>query len=369
MSEDVYEQLIKWLVTTFRALPEIDSPEFREVVHLMYTPEEASLALEIGPKGGKLNELAAKTKRNGEELEAILEAMGEKGTMYIQPGSEDPIYRPLGVEAPGIFETVGWLRPNAPLKNELIDRLTKFRTIYVDEGISRLGSHCSAWCAVSALPPDALPQENLFEFLKRIDYIAVSDCTCRQMERHATRGKACGCIVECCMSLGEMARWAVEQGMARQITYEEALEILKGCEKNGQIHMGPPGPSLCNCCKHGCINLSAMERGLHHAFQRNHFYSVTDHKNCKTCGMCVQYCPVKARKIEEDKVTINRDDCIGCGACVMKCKNKAASMVYRSQEEIASIDLENYANAKRVGSMSTIDPLVLETIIKNTKAR
>lgn len=369
MSEDVYEKLVKWLVTTFRALPEIDSPEFREVVYLMYTPEEASLALEIGPKGGKLDELATKTKRTREDLKAALEIMGKKGTMYIQPETENPTYRPLGVEAPGIFETVGWLGPNAPLKNELIDRLTKFRTIYVDEGIARLGSHCMAWCAVGALPADALPQENLFEFLKRVDYIAVSDCTCRQMEKHATHGKTCGCIVECCMSLGEMARWAVEQGMGRHITREEALEILKKCEAHGQVHMGPPGPSLCSCCKHGCINLYAQERGFDHAFQRNHFYSVTDGKTCKACGTCVQYCPVKARTMEGNKVIIHHNRCIGCGACVMVCKAQAARMLRRPAEEIKEIDRENAVNAKRVGSMSTIDPLVRETIIKNLSSR
>jgi len=39
--EENYKLLIDWLVTTFRALPGIDTPEFRTIIYLLYTPEDA----------------------------------------------------------------------------------------------------------------------------------------------------------------------------------------------------------------------------------------------------------------------------------------------------------------------------------------
>ena len=48
MKDDAYEKLIAWLVRTFRALPGIDSPEFRDLIYFSYTPEEARLVVQMG---------------------------------------------------------------------------------------------------------------------------------------------------------------------------------------------------------------------------------------------------------------------------------------------------------------------------------
>ena len=131
MGNNVYEKLIDWLVTTFRALPSINTPEFRELVQFLYTPEEALLAVQMGPDGGKLDELVTKVGMKKEDLEALIECMMKKGTMFREPGSENPIYRPLGVELPGLFDTSALGDPNNPFKKQLLKHWGKFKPIYI----------------------------------------------------------------------------------------------------------------------------------------------------------------------------------------------------------------------------------------------
>ena len=36
MEDNVYEKLAEWLATTFRALPGVNGPEFKDLIHFLY---------------------------------------------------------------------------------------------------------------------------------------------------------------------------------------------------------------------------------------------------------------------------------------------------------------------------------------------
>lgn len=360
MEKDAYARLADWLASTFRGLPGIKKPEFMDLIHFLYTPEEARFALQIGPEGGKLDALSMKTGMSPEALKPIIASMEKKGTIYTEPGSEDPTYRPLGLEVPGLAETSGWGDVNTPFKQKLMDLWDKFRPVYINEAIAELGQHMQAWCAVGALPPDARPEENLYEQIRTTtDYVAVSGCPCRLIEKHGGHGETCDCINDCCMSFGEMARWAVEQGHSRRITHEETIAILEACAEKGQVHSGLPGAIICNCCKHACVNLYAMKMGKTHAYCPNHFLSVVDPDTCTSCGTCVERCPVGAVQLEKTAV-VDASRCIGCGACATGCEEKSIQMVRRSEEEIARLDAAFMEIFGKVLSKTKPDPLVLK---------
>lgn len=362
MEKDVYEKLIEWLVTTFRALPGVDTPEFREIVHFSYTPEEARLALDMGREGGKLDELAARVGMNKEDLKPLIESMQKKGTIYTEPGSGDPAYRPLGLEYPGLYETSAWVDAKSPFGRKLMELWAKFKPVYVEKGVSELGKHGMVWCMVSALPPDARPEENLFEHVRRNDYFAVTECSCRLMEQHAERGEACDCLVDCCLAFGTWARWAVEQGHARALTCDEALKILAQCEERGQVHTGLPNLTVCSCCKHACLSFAARKFGGQHVFMQNHFYAVVDPGACINCGECADRCPVGAMQIVEEAAVVDQTKCIGCGACTTGCAADSVRMARRSEEEIARLDGELAEGFLRLISLTMPDPLMLEAL-------
>jgi 2-oxoacid:acceptor oxidoreductase delta subunit (pyruvate/2-ketoisovalerate family) len=51
-------------------------------------------------------------------------------------------------------------------------------------------------------------------------------------------------------------------------------------------------------------------------------------KKCVKCGICWQFCPDNAIKIDEQgKRTVNYDFCKGCGICALECPVKAITMV------------------------------------------
>lgn len=104
VTENIYEELADMHVSSFSGAPEIKTPEFMQILRLLYTPKEARLAVQVGLIGGKLDELSDRTGVEKGELKEILHTMADKGTMWIDPGKEDPIYRSHGLVGPGITE-------------------------------------------------------------------------------------------------------------------------------------------------------------------------------------------------------------------------------------------------------------------------
>lgn len=54
---------------------------------------------------------------------------------------------------------------------------------------------------------------------------------------------------------------------------------------------------------------------------------------CKGCGVCVEFCPKKVLKIENEKVIIDKkEDCIYCGQCELRCPDNAIYIVEGKDE-------------------------------------
>ena len=51
-----------------------------------------------------------------------------------------------------------------------------------------------------------------------------------------------------------------------------------------------------------------------------------DEAQCIGCEDCVEICPLKALKVKDELVQVNRKRCIGCGLCNRACPNEALSM-------------------------------------------
>ena len=182
-------------------------------------------------------------------------------------------------------------------------------------------------------PRTVLPVDIVTELIKKEPFISISDCWCRSAMNF--KGKGCDHSLETCFGFGDLARMGVEAGLAREIDYEEACQILKKSEEEGLIHCVDNAEggleALCACCACSCLVIRSMIRNETNSGAPARFMAVTDRDKCKLCGKCKEICQVNAITILNEKKTTNADKCIGCGLCVSRCPEGACYMTPRKK--------------------------------------
>ena len=160
--------------------------------------------------------------------------------------------------------------------------------------------------------------EEISKYLNEAEVFSVSDCSCRTARE--IMGEGCGHLKEdMCIQLDHAAEYYIRTGRGRQITREEAFEIIKKAEENGLMHQIPntdgPGKThaICNCCSCSCFSLRTATMFLNNDMVRSNYVSHVDKDKCVACGECVQVCPVNALRLgqklcEEAQVIEERID-------------------------------------------------------------
>ena len=310
------------------------TPAFLKVLSLQFTPREARLALQIGLKGGTLEELSGKTGIEKDRLAKSLNTMADKGTMWIDPGKENPSCRVLGSAAPGLVETGIWGGIRYPYSVELGKALHEVIFEWTRDRLCKLGRpFAPVWAHPWALPEDAQPSENIAEFFKGQEYFSVSACPCRLSHWLAEPGDHCEHMLETCLHTGDTARWCVEHGQGREITYEDALQLLRDANADGLVHTININGFMCNCCKDCCPMFIGLRQLNTKTLIPTPFIPVIDEDTCNGCAKCEEACPTGAIKIEEaeDLAEVDADDCIGCGVCVAACAPASITLMRRPE--------------------------------------
>ena len=162
-----------------------------------------------------------------------------------------------------------------------------------------------------AIPAESksLPIEHLSHWLKKYEgHIGVSVCSCRKQQR--IRGEGSGDIEgEWCIGVGDFADYCRETNHGRDITYEEAMEILQKAEDKGYVHQitNIDGENkifgICNCAVGVCNALRTSQLFNTPNMSRSAYVARVDKKNCVACGRCVEYCPAGAVKLGQKLCT------------------------------------------------------------------
>jgi len=144
--------------------------------------------------------------------------------------------------------------------------------------------------------------EEISTYLEENDIFTVSPCSCRTDRE--VMGEGCGHLKEdMCIQMGHAAEYYIRTGRGRQITREEAYEILKRAEENGLMHEIPNTDgsgkthAICNCCGCGCLSLRTAAMFKNVDMVRSNYVSEVDAEKCVACGQCVENCPVNALKL------------------------------------------------------------------------
>lgn len=330
---DVYEQVADMIIEEDNGGP-TKTPAFLKLLSLQFTKEEARIALKLRTTGCKLNEIAALTGYSPEKMHKKLMAMADKGTVWYD-SSSDPVYRVVKTAAPGFSETGLWGGVRYPYSIELGKALRDMAGSWATGKLAKIPvPWAPVWAAIEALPEDADASHSIAEALKKEDYWSVSSCPCRLSHWIADPGNHCEHMLESCIMTGDESRWAVKHGMARELTYEECIEVIKACNRNGLVSTLNIQNNVCNCCNDCCVIFAADAACEgHSAFVPSPYLAQGDDDKCNACGICVDRCPVHAITVdkEEKTVSVSKETCFGCGVCVLECKPASLQLTLREQ--------------------------------------
>lgn len=144
--------------------------------------------------------------------------------------------------------------------------------------------------------------EEISKYLNENDIFTVSDCSCRTARK--AMGEGCGHLAEdICIQMGHAAEYYIRTGRGKQITREEAFEIIKKAEENGLMHQIPnldgsgKTHAICNCCGCSCLSLRTAGMFKNVDMVRSNYVSSIDKEKCVACGECVVNCPVNALQL------------------------------------------------------------------------
>jgi len=141
-----------------------------------------------------------------------------------------------------------------------------------------------------------------------------------------------------CLKFDDLAEYLIKREIGREVTKQEALEIIKKAEEDGLVHFVDNAlgdiKHNCNCCGCCCWALGPIKRREipRDEIMATYFIRYTDEEECIGCGDCIEVCPVDALAMGNDFPIADEDWCIGCGLCIIKCPQSAVKLRAKSEQ-------------------------------------
>jgi NADPH-dependent glutamate synthase beta subunit-like oxidoreductase/formate hydrogenlyase subunit 6/NADH:ubiquinone oxidoreductase subunit I len=282
------------------------APEYR-ILDPVVTDEMADVAMALKVrKPQALDAIAARCGKTVEETKKLLWELALAGVCRIRTIDGVDMYA-TDIWAPGIMEFMvnnrenvkkypdigvcfeeytrkigGLLGPYLPMGN------SGMRVVPVEQAVS--GEHRIA------------SYEQVSTYLDNNEIFAVGDCSCRTSRE--IMGEGCGHLKEdMCLFLGSGAEFYILTGRGRQITREEAYEVIRKAEENGFVHQitnwegADDVLAICNCCGCSCFSLRIAQYHKLPDVLRSNYVSHVDKNKCVACGACVENCQVNALRL------------------------------------------------------------------------
>lgn len=311
------------------------TPSGIAILKELFTPEDAEIALKLPMQQKTLSELKELFPHAADSLGETLDRMAKKGTVFtMQKPERERIYSLLPVLV-GFAETPYWAGKDTETARNLAPLWLKYREEAFGEELARGVPPVRVIPVAESLKDESqiLPFDVIKERLNEVSFMAVGHCPCRQIMKY--NGNGCDHTTENCLHFGSMGRYIVEQGMARQITKEEALKILEKADEEGLVHscdnLGEgPISTICNCCSCCCVFLQTKKTMGLQVISSSSYLSQVDSDVCAGCGTCEDRCPMDAIEVNDDDIAEVKDDlCIGCGVCTPTCPTGAIGLILR----------------------------------------
>jgi ferredoxin len=331
MKNDVYERLARHLDDLPAGFPRTDEGVELRILRRLFSEEEADLACHLTLVPEEAEIVASRANRSVEAVAARLHDMAKKGLVFRLVGEGKPHFV-ASQYVLGIWEyhvndlDEGLIRDMETYSPRLMQELTgtqtpQFRTIPVWKSVSAQG-----W---------VYAYEEAREIIRQQSKIAVADCICRK--EHRLLGRGCEKPLVNCFMFSTAAHFYLANGLGREITQEEALDILDEGEKAGLV-LQPTNSQkvngMCQCCGCCCLILQGLKRHANPARHvRSNFYAEVGEDRCVGCEICLSRCQMDAVEMVGGAARVDRDRCIGCGLCATTCESGAIRLVCKPDEQ------------------------------------
>jgi Pyruvate/2-oxoacid:ferredoxin oxidoreductase delta subunit len=166
--------------------------------------------------------------------------------------------------------------------------------------------------------------------MKNPEHIVALDCPCRSAKENP-------CLpIDVCLVVGDPFASFIREHhpeRSREITSDEAVEILKAEDERGHVHhaffkdaMLERFYAICNCCECCCGAINSHKSGNPMLASSGYVAQIAEDE-CIACEACVDYCQFGALKMEDFTMGVVYENCMGCGICIDKCDQDSITLV------------------------------------------
>lgn len=335
-TDDLYRRLQQRLDRMVTGAP--DSPALQRILRLLFTPEEADLAVRM-PTLCSVATLAERASRSETDVNAAVTSMARRGLVLDleHRGERWVMLAPVVI---GFYEyTFMRVGEDAPTQ-ELAGLFDEYLYGDTDREFAHAVFRGSVQVGRSMVREEAVPDDPGVEVLdweratsviSSAASVAVSNCPCRVHARLAGRG--CGAPVRTCLTFDGAADALVRMGLAEPISSAEGLDILQQAKEAGLAQTADNVQQgityMCNCCGCCCGMMQAIRgAGITHAVVSSNWVATTDFANCRGCKKCLHACPAQAITMVDNEgrgrrrywSVVDPDKCLGCGVCTDVCR-------------------------------------------------
>lgn len=302
-----------------------NAPEYYSLAGSV-SDEEATFLLAMGLRKTRTDQyMSEKLKWDIKDVRRVGDHLGWLGVITVGYYKEDDHYDYLlPIFAPGLLEIMV-VSENAKDHPEI----RRAFNAYTHDRMASMGPMIPEGNALQrcipiprALPKDEPvdPRDDINTYINKYDKFSVGDCSCRVSR--STMGEGCGHpYKDRCVKMGKAAEFFIRTGKDRELTKEEAKELILKCEDEGLMHTVPNTKSIrdtntdaiCNCCGCACFGLRPAAEFKTAAMVSSNYRSVITPENCVACGKCVENCPtnairlgVKLPEIHETKIKMQK---------------------------------------------------------------
>ncbi len=337
---------------------------------LVLTKDELDLLLKLRTDVYAYEEAAALSALGKEKFNTLFESLKQKGflgTQYTETGQERYSLHPIIV---GWFEAqtmyligkpeekefahrymeffntfrkknffpirniMNIMTKHAPISNQSVGMVRESKN---EKGKSTVIINETLNVSDSKIYPTNSINDLIMEYGSKSIIGQFNECMCRRVTSNINdpcRFKMPSDIA--CIGFGEKIKPYINYGHMRQISKEEAFDIIQKARDLGAIHTvfhekddtNLPQGGLCNCCWDCCGILRSYNMGaVPLRYSCYYMAKITDSLKCTGCGKCVKHCPTAATSLVDKKVAIDIEKCIGCGQCVHQCSLSALELI------------------------------------------